>query len=250
MRFDDDDMFGDMSEGEEILSEEVDLENRFYDAKCDMEEKLDDAIEQFRTLVDDDAENKTEWGYKSVRKLCRHYAKTQNKEEFETYFEKYIEYMAVPSTSKIEKSAFALLTWIEPFGPDFIFEIIEKIIAGMAGNNNFNRIVFKLNIKKAQTMFDQNKIEELKPFVKSLISQCYLENGKEDPMRSHLLVDIYALEIQICSKENNIRQLQRIFATIDFSQRNISINRVNAIVMFSSGKIKIQFILHTLVVYK
>lgn len=238
MRFDDDDMFDDMDDGEEILSEEADIENRFYDAKCEMEENLDNAIEQFKGIIEDEGENKTEWGYKSIRKLCRHFAQIQNKEEFETYFAMYLEYLTVPSTSKIEKCAFVMLQWVEPFGVDYVCEIIERFIEAMNVSTNFNRIVFKLNIRKAQTMFEQGKYDELKPFVSSLIKQCYLENGKEDPMRSHLLVDIYAIQIQIFEKENDTRQLQRIFGSIDFSERSISNNKVNAIVMFALGKVQ------------
>lgn len=237
MRFDDD-MFDDMDEGDEILSEEADMENRFYDAKCEMEENLESAIEQFKRIIDDEGENKTEWGYKAIRKLCRHYGQTGNRDEFDRYFAMYLEYLTVPSTSKIEKCAFVMLQWVETFGVDFVCETIEKFIDAMSVSNNFNRIVFKLNIRKAQTMYEQGKFDELKPFVNSLIKQCYLENGKEDPMRSHLLVDIYAIQIQIFEKENDTRQLQRIFGCIDFAERSISNNKVNAIVMFALGKVQ------------
>ncbi|EDR24906.1 hypothetical protein EDI_078780, partial [Entamoeba dispar SAW760] len=148
--FDDDDMMFD-DEGEVIDDEEVGIENKFYDAKNDMETNLEGAIESFREIVQEDAEKKTEWGYKSLRKLCRYYGKANNEEEFKTYFVQFLEYLNIPAVSKAEKGLFLILGDINGMRNEVVIEIVNKAIEICEKNSNFSRIVFKLNIKKAST---------------------------------------------------------------------------------------------------
>ncbi|EKE43014.1 hypothetical protein ENUP19_0256G0016 [Entamoeba nuttalli] len=236
--FDDDDMMFD-DEGEVIDDEEIGIENKFYDAKNEMETNLEGAIESFKEIVQEDSEKKTEWGYKSLRKLCRYYGKANNEEEFKTYFVQFLEYLNIPAVSKAEKGLFLIVGDINGMRNEVVTEVVNKAIEICEKNSNFSRIIFKLNIKKANTMFESGKYEELKPFLSELVNSCYLPNGKEDPMRSHLLIELYGLEIQLYSKLNDMRKLQQLCGKINFSDRNISHPKVLGIIMECCGKVKL-----------
>ncbi|KAL7718698.1 PCI domain containing protein [Entamoeba marina] len=121
----------------------------------------------------------------------------------------------------------------------FYTKLMDQAIKFLEENSSFQRINFKIQIKRAQLLLDTGDFKTLEPLLDELVASCFLPNGKEDAMKSHLLIDLYALQIQLYSALDDMRKLQQLCGMINFSDRNISHPRVLGVIMKCCGKVKL-----------
>ena len=73
---------------------------------------------------------------------------------------------------------------------------------------SIKRVWFRVNLKLAQVLYDAKSYQKLEKVLVDLHKWCTLENGEDDPKKGGLLVDIYALEIQLHTALNHTHILK------------------------------------------
>lgn len=76
---------------------------------------------------------------------------------------------------------------------------------------NNDRLFLKTNIKLARLWFAQKNFSQLQEKLKSLHKSCQKEDGTDDPSKGTLLLEVYALEIQMYAETRNNKRLKVCF---------------------------------------
>lgn len=180
----------------------------------------------------------TRRGYKSLKKLCKYYAKAGDGEKLSGHYEELLKYLDVPSVAQVEKGILGILDTANCLSRSEREGLIDRTISAVGDRSTLSRVWLKLRIRKAQLMVDEGKYEEVEPVLAELVRGCFLDDGREDPMKTHLLIELYGLQVQVYSRTNNMRKLQQLCGRINFSDRSISNPRVLGVVMESSGRVR------------
>jgi COP9 signalosome complex subunit 2 len=73
---------------------------------------------------------------------------------------------------------------------------------------NNDRLFLKTNIKLARLWFAQKNYRQLTEKLRSLHKSCQKEDGTDDPSKGTLLLEVYALEIQMYAETRNNKRLK------------------------------------------
>ena len=78
-------------------------------------------------------------------------------------------------------------------------------------NTNNERLWLKTNIKLARLWFNQREYRQLTEKLKELHKACQREDGTDDPSKGTLLLEVYALEIQMHADTGNNKRLKALY---------------------------------------
>jgi len=194
---------GSGSEEEETSEEEdpkVEVENSFYSAQDQMEEKnYDDAIEGFEEVVELEAEflskkklDEAKWTFKSLQNLSVLYGKVKNNEKCLETYKKLLTYKGDDvSENLLDKAISEILGSLEEAGDDRVlvdmYNITDELLTKLGNTRSLN----KVELKKARAFLNLKNWGQLKQVLRK-ITQSLIEQNKRDQ-----LLDVYALEIQM-----------------------------------------------------
>lgn len=60
-------------------------------------------------------------------------------------------------------------------------------------------------------LFDTADYASLRRVLGTLHAACRLPNGDEDPSKAAQLMEVYALEIQLCTEQNDVKRLKPLY---------------------------------------
>lgn len=75
-------------------------------------------------------------------------------------------------------------------------------------STNNERLWLKTNIKLARLWFKQKNFRQLSEKLRELHRACQREDGTDDPSKGTLLLEVYALEIQMYAETGNNKRLK------------------------------------------
>jgi COP9 signalosome complex subunit 2 len=76
---------------------------------------------------------------------------------------------------------------------------------------NNERLWFNTNLKLAKLYLDNNKFNEVEKIIETLKSQCINPDGTDDKSKGTYLLEVYCLEIQLCSATHNASRMRHIY---------------------------------------
>jgi len=209
MMYDDDE---EMNEEEEEGEEEgVEIENEYYNAKGMIEDDLDEAIKGFESVVKMETE-KSDWGFKALKKLTKlYFQKKDNKKTIER-FRKLMEYTKSAVTSNYSEKGINSILDLVGGGKDLgLAEEVYAVALQYLKEYNNERVWFRTNLKLGKLLYDHDEHGKLAKILRDLHKACQLENGEDDPKKGSQLVDIYALEIQMYTATKNNKKLKELY---------------------------------------
>jgi COP9 signalosome complex subunit 2 len=75
-------------------------------------------------------------------------------------------------------------------------------------NVNNERLWLKTNIKLARLWFTQKNYQQLTDMLRDLYKACQKPDGSDDPSKGTMLLEVYALEIQMHAETRNNKRLK------------------------------------------
>ncbi|KAI1002974.1 COP9 signalosome complex subunit 2 [Podosphaera aphanis] len=220
---DDDDFMQDSDEGYDFEYEEdeeedggdVDIENKYYNAKQIKAHEPEAAIEEFLEIPNLQKE-KGDWGFKALKQaikiefMLKHYDKaSKHYAELLTYVKNSV------TRNYSEKSINNILDFIEKESNyhdavKCIEDFYSQTLQSFQSTNN-ERLWLKTNIKLAKLFLDRKDYAAVTKKIKDLHNACKREDGTEDPSKGTYSLEIYALEIQMFAELRNNKQLKRLY---------------------------------------
>ncbi|KAM3502266.1 hypothetical protein MY10362_004973 [Beauveria mimosiformis] len=202
-------------EDEDEDSGDVDIENKYYNAKQLKLSSPEEAVDEFIAIPQLELE-KGEWGFKGLKQAIKLEFKLGRYSEAANHFEELLTYVKSAVTRNYsEKSINNMLDYIEKGadGNDAV-QSMEKFysltLQSFQSTNN-ERLWLKTNIKLVKLLLDRKEYATVSKKLRDLHKACQREDGTDDPSKGTYSLEIYALEIQMLAETKNNKQLKALY---------------------------------------
>jgi COP9 signalosome complex subunit 2 len=101
---------------------------------------------------------------------------------------------------------------------------------------NNERLWFTTNLKLAKVYLDIQNFPELENLLLQLKKSCQLTDGSDDPTKGTYLLEVYCLEIQLCSLTQNSNRMRVIYPRTLNLNAAVSDPRIMGIIREEGGK--------------
>ncbi|GAA97468.1 uncharacterized protein L969DRAFT_604511 [Mixia osmundae IAM 14324] len=224
----------------------ADVENTYYTAKSLKTEKPQEAIAAFEALVKQEADDAGpgEWGFKALKQLTKLTFRQKRFDVALAYYTQLLTYIKSAVTRNVaEKAINGILDYVSA-SPDIdlatMQQFYEATLVSLAESKN-ERLRTKTNVKLAKLWLDRKEYAQLTKSVRELhasVAPSPDENDSEaiDNTRGTLLLEIYALEIQMHTEMKNNQKLRQIYEATTQVRSAIPHPRISGVIKECGGK--------------
>uniref|UniRef100_A0A1D1YX05 COP9 signalosome complex subunit 2 n=1 Tax=Anthurium amnicola TaxID=1678845 RepID=A0A1D1YX05_9ARAE len=233
---DDDEDYNFDYEDDEQEEPDVDLENKYYNAKARKEDDPDVAIKEFQSVVDTEQE-KGDWGFKALKQMAKLSFKAGNYESTLKYYKQLLSYTKSAVTRNYsEKSINNILDFISS-SQDMAFmeEFYSTTLNALEEAKN-ERLWVKTNLKLAKLWLDRKEYNRLNKILRQLHTSCQKDDGTDDQRKGTHLLEIFALEIQMYTETKNNKKLKALYQQCLHVKSAIPHPRIMGVIRECGGK--------------
>ncbi|KAI8812148.1 PCI domain-containing protein [Cladochytrium replicatum] len=206
----DDEDFGFEYENE---TEEPDvlLENKYYNAKGKKEDSPEEALMEFQSVVEVE-DPIGEWGFKALKQMVKLSYKTQNLHSTLDYYKTLLTYVkSAVSKNYSEKSINNILDLVSSsMDMSFLEDFYSTTLQVLEEAKN-ERLWTKTNLKLAKLWLDRHEYTRLSKILRQLHASCQNDDGTDDQRKGTLLLEIFALQIQMYTETKNNKKLKELY---------------------------------------
>ncbi|KAK3954813.1 PCI domain-containing protein [Pseudoneurospora amorphoporcata] len=200
---------------EEEDNGDVDIENKYYNAKQTKTSDPEEALQEFLSIPPLEPE-KGDWGFKALKQAIKLEFKLKRYQEATEHYEELLTYVKSAVTRNYsEKSIDNMLNYIEKgYDDPKAVQCIEKFYSltlQCFQSTNNERLWLKTNIKLARLLLDRKDYHAVARKLRELHNACRKPDGTDDPSKGTYSLEIYALEIQMYSETRNNNQLKVLY---------------------------------------
>ncbi|KAI1337133.1 putative COP9 signalosome subunit 2 [Xylariaceae sp. FL0016] len=219
---------------------DVDIENKYYNAKQMKSSDPQDAIEEFLGIPALESE-KADWGFKGLKQAIKLEFKLGKYEKAVEHFTELLTYVKSAVTRNYsEKSINNMLDYIEKESENDAaqrcMEQFYSLTLSCFQNTNNERLWLKTSIKLAKLLLDRKEYNSVTRKLRELQKACQREDGTDDPSKGTYLLEIYALEIQMYSETRNNKQLKVLYKKALNIRSAVSHPKIMGIIRECGGK--------------
>ncbi|KAK5679465.1 hypothetical protein LTS10_008283 [Elasticomyces elasticus] len=194
---------------------DVDVENKYYNAKQMKADAPEEAIEEFLGVPALEQE-KGDWGFKGLKQAIKLEFKLGRYEKTVEHYNELLTYVKSAVTRNYsEKSINNMLDFIEKNAQDeaaneCLEQFYDKTLESFQATNN-ERLWLSTNTKLARLYLAQKDYPRLTAKARELHKACLKEDGTEDPSKGTYSMEAYALEIQMYAETRNNKRLKGLY---------------------------------------
>ncbi|KAH9858261.1 PCI-domain-containing protein [Lenzites betulinus] len=231
--------YTDGEDGEE--EESADVENMYYAAKSKKEDNPEQALKEFRAIVDQE-EEKGDWGFKALKQSTKLLFLTLHRppDALKTYTELLSYTKSAVTRNYAEKTINSILDYVGgsksgPVEVDILERFYEATKAALAQAKN-DRLSAKTNLKLAKLWLDRKEYGRLQKILTELYRTTIGENAEDQAQKGTQLLEIYALEIQMHNERKNYKKLKEIYNASNAVRSAIPHPRIMGVIKECGGK--------------
>jgi COP9 signalosome complex subunit 2 len=220
-----DDDYGFEYSDDDQEDDDVNIENRYYNAKGDLADDVDEALRGFQEVVSME-EEKGEWGFKAHKQMVKlHFKRKEHGEMMvvyksmltyiksavtRNYSEKVINKVLDLVSASVSTPAPAEKRGDEEAQMELLQTFYETTLSALQEAKN-DRLWFKTNLKLGKLWYDREEFTRLQRILRDLHRSCQGADGEDDLKKGTQLLEVYALEIQMCTATKNNKRLKTLY---------------------------------------
>ncbi|KAL6712481.1 hypothetical protein ACN47E_000358 [Coniothyrium glycines] len=194
---------------------DVDIENKYYNAKQLKADDPEAAIDEFLGMPALE-EDKSDWGFKGLKQAIKLEFKLARYDKAVDHYKELLTYVKSAVTRNYsEKSINNMLDFIEKAAEDAeAYRCMEKFYAltlDIFQSTNNERLWLKTNIKLARLWLDRKDYRQLTEKLRELHRACQKEDGTDDPSKGTYSLEVYSLEILMYAETRNNKRLKALY---------------------------------------
>ncbi|CAD6888148.1 unnamed protein product [Tilletia caries] len=198
---------------------DADVENRYYNAKALKEDDPDAAIRELKAVVELEPE-KGEWGFKALKQQIKiNFHRGRHTEALESY-EVLLSYTKSAVTRNTSEKAINNILDYVSNSPTLDLGTMERFydVTKRALEQSKNeRLSIKTDLKLARLWLARQEWNRLTKTLKQLHEYCTDEEGdSNDQSKGTILLEVYALEIQMYGEQGNYKKLKETYTATQF----------------------------------
>ncbi|KAL2911996.1 COP9/signalosome complex subunit Csn2 [Polyrhizophydium stewartii] len=236
------------SGGEDDEDTHVDLENKYYSAKGLKEDSPKAALKEFRAVVDAETD-KGDWGFKALKQIVKLSFKLGDYPSAShmltpltlSHYKEMLTYTRSAVTRNYsEKSINNILDFVSG-SQDMVFleDFYSITLADLEESKNDAspaRLWVKTNLKLAKLWLDRREYGRMTKITRQLHLSCQNDDGTDDQRKGTLLLEIFALEIQMYTETKNNKKLKSVYQQCLNVKSAISHPRIMGVIRECGGK--------------
>ncbi|KAI0715089.1 PCI-domain-containing protein [Earliella scabrosa] len=238
---DDEDYGFDYSDDDGNEAGSADVENMYYTAKSKKEDNPEQALKEFRAIVDQE-EEKGDWGFKALKQSTKllFLVLRRPADALKTYTELLTYTKSAVTRNYAEKTINSILDYVGggksgPVEVNILERFYEATKAALAEARN-DRLSAKTNLKLAKLWLDRKEYSRLQKILQELYRSTIGENGEDQAQKGTQLLEIYALEIQMHNERKNYKKLKEIYNASNAVRSAIPHPRIMGVIKECGGK--------------
>jgi len=233
--------YSDEGDGNEE-ADSVDVENMYYKAKSKKEDVPEDALKEFRAIIDQE-EEKSDWGFKALKQMTKllFLGLHRPNDALKTYVELLTYTKTAVTRNYSEKSINGILDYVGGGkGGAVEVDVLEKFYQATRKaleDAKNERLSVKTNLKLAKLWLDRKEYTRLSKLIRDLHNATTSANEIDDQsQRGTQLLEIYALEIQMYNETRNFKKLKEIYNASNAVRSAIPHPRIMGVIKECGGK--------------
>lgn len=186
----------------------IEIENLFYEGDDLKGEDPLSAIAMFERVVELEASlgADVKWRFKALQYLVvMYYASGLHNKMVSAYRAMLSHISSVTRNESTEAINIILDALVSATDVSVLSEMYEITLAALKIANN-DRLLFNTNLKLAKVYLQERKLGEVDRLVLLLKKSCQTADGRDDVSKGNLLLEVYSVEIQLCSLLDDIRR--------------------------------------------
>ncbi|CAO3689041.1 unnamed protein product [Rhizopus stolonifer] len=215
---------------------DVDLENKYYNAKARKEDDPEEALLEFQSVVDTE-EEEGDWGFKALKQMIKVSFQLNKLDDTLKYYRQLLTYIkSAVSRNYSEKSINNILDYVSSTdNTSFMEKFYETTLGAMSELKN-ERLWVKTNLKLAKLWLDRKEYGRLNKILNQLHSACQKDDGTDDQRKGTHLLEVLALEIQMYTETKNNKKLKELYQQCLSVKSAIPHPRIMGVIRECGGK--------------
>ncbi|KAG8467559.1 hypothetical protein KFE25_000875 [Diacronema lutheri] len=232
----DDEDYGFEYSDEEPEEEDVNIENQYYNSKGLVDSDADEALAGFREVLRMEGD-KGEWGFKALKQIVQLQLKLKNYPSMlESYREMLTYIKSAVTRNYSEKVINKILDLISTTNDMSLLHNVYGTTLDALKQANNERLWFKTNLKLGKLYYDSGEYSRLAAIIAELHKSCQAEDGSDNQRKGTQLLEVYALEIQMCTATKNTKRLAQLYKQALEIQSAIPHPRIMGVIRECGGK--------------
>ncbi|KAF4316646.1 hypothetical protein JM18_008083 [Phytophthora kernoviae] len=231
---------------------QIELENTFYEAE-DFRQRgeLTQALEYFQRVVSLEKEatplEERKWSFQALEHVVKICVSRRQWEEMLRNYEEMLQHLAFVTRNESTDSVSSILDVVsiatgsedEPDRAKYTSKMYELTLDRLKDVNN-DRLWFSMNVKLGKLYLDMREFEQLRRLLDQLYSYCETPDGVQDHSKATSLLDIYALEIQLCGATKNSVKMRTIYPKTLGLDAAVADPRIMGVIREEGGKMYLE----------
>eukprot|EP00928_Gymnodinium_smaydae_P055819 TRINITY_DN39294_c0_g1_i1.p2 TRINITY_DN39294_c0_g1~~TRINITY_DN39294_c0_g1_i1.p2 ORF type:complete len:452 (+),score=144.24 TRINITY_DN39294_c0_g1_i1:163-1518(+) len=239
----DEDPYGGAEE-EDGDEEAIQIENTFYEADDNKQNFPEQALEQFQKVVALETSRGSEvvWRFKALQNIVMLCARIGRFDDMAARYRDLLSYMDQVTRNDASEAINTVLDSVSSASDLSKLETIYELTLDALKATANQRLWFSTSVKLAKLYLEMGDVQKLQRLVRTLHKTCQRPDGADDVSKGSHLLEVYALEIQMCTLTKNSLRMKEIYPkTINLTSaiadpRNIAVIRESGGKMYMSEK--------------
>mmetsp|Transcript_12339 Transcript_12339/g.40338 ORF Transcript_12339/g.40338 Transcript_12339/m.40338 type:complete len:450 (+) Transcript_12339:88-1437(+) len=222
---------------EEGNDELIEIENYYYEGDDCRAEDPAKAVEMFEKVVALESErSEVKWRFKALEHLAVLQFRLNRHERAVERYKEMLSYATTVTRNECGDSVNAVLDAIsaENSSTDLLAQISKVTTEALLAAKN-DRLWFSSNVKVGKLYLQRKDFEKVKTIVESLRQAC-TDGRDDDASRGTALLEVYALEIQLCAAVGDGDRLKQIYPKTLNLNAAVADPRIMGVIREEGGK--------------
>lgn len=225
-------------EDDDLDDADADIENRYYNAKNIRGSDPDGAIQELKAVVQAEKE-KGDWGFKALKQMTKiNFHRGHHVEALDTYTELLSYTKSAVTRNYSEKSINNILDYVSnatDVGLSTMQSFYDVTKSALEDARN-DRLSVKTDLKLARIWLARKEWGRLAKSLKQLHAYCTSKDGSDDQSKGTILLEIFALEIQMYGEVGNFKKLKEVYNSTLQVKSAIPHPRIMGVIRECGGK--------------
>jgi COP9 signalosome complex subunit 2 len=218
--------------------EAIEIENFFYEADDMRQDRPAEALTMYEKVItlEGGAGEEVKWRFKALEYVVTLHFRLNNQAAMVPRYREMLGHMASVTRNECTDSINSVLDTISSSTDLQALSQMYQITLDALKNANNERLWFNTNVKLGKLYLELEDFAQLQRIIDELHSSCTGADGKDDPAKGTYLLEVYAMEIQLCTATKNGSKMKDIYPKTLKLDAAISDPRIMGVIREEGGK--------------